>query len=94
MGLTGLNNMEKITFDVNARTIVVMDGATGKLWYQAPGLEIYVNGSYTAKDYHRMHYQAALECQARHIPQISLKCVRCQKSARTKKINPKQKGLF
>jgi len=85
--------VEKITLKVEPMTIIVMDGAEGKLTYRAEGLEIYVSGRVTTARRHQVSYQAQLECQARHIPVRSLHRVCfCEKSHKSK-VNPKQGRL-
>ena len=86
---------EVITLDVQPTTIIVTDGAMEKarLTYQADGLDIYVNGQVRASRWHAVHYQACLECAARHIPVISLRDVG-RRAPAIKPISPDQKRMF
>jgi len=86
--------MESISIIVYPASIVVFDGIAGKLWYQAPGLDIYVSGKVTAARLASVHYHAVQECVARHIPALSLRNVRPQSASRPQKIDPKQKDMF
>lgn len=86
--------MESISIVVYPTAIVVFDGIAGKLWYQAPGLDIYVSGKATAARLASVHYIAVAETVARHIPALSLRHVRQGKPTQLKRPDPSQKGLF
>jgi hypothetical protein len=68
--------MESISIIVYPLNIIVFDGIAGKLWYQAPGLDIYVSGKVPSAKQHMVHYHAIQACMARHIPAIALRDVR------------------
>lgn len=86
--------MESISIVVYPTAIVVFDGVAGKLWYQAPGLDIYVSGKVPAARLPSVHYTAVAETIARNIPALSLRHVRVGNPTRLKKPNSSQKGLF
>jgi len=86
--------MESISIIVYPLNIIVFDGIAGKLWYQAPGLDIYVSGRVTAVRLDAVHYHAVAECVARHIPALSLRNVRPQTMTRRQRIDMKQKRMF
>jgi len=86
--------MEGITIVVYPLSIVVFDGVAGKLWYQAPGLDIYVSGKVPASRLSSVHYHAVEETVKRYIPALSLRNVRPQPPSRPQKIDPKQKSMF
>jgi len=86
--------MESITIVVYPSSIVVFDDIAGKLWYQAPGLDIYVSGKVPAVRLASVHYHAVEETVKRHIPALSLRNVRPQSPSRPQKIDPKQKDMF
>lgn len=85
---------ETISIVVYPLSIVVFPGVAGKLWYQAPGLDIYVSGKVTAVRLASVHYTAVAETVARHIPALSLRNVRAQSASRPQKIDPNQKDMF
>jgi len=83
---------EEITIKVGKSSVVTELCRRGKLWYQAPGLDIYVSGAVPAALLHIVHYQAVAEALSRHIPAASVRHVQdC--GCRQKKINPAQKRL-
>jgi len=86
---------ETITIKVHPMSMIVVDGReTGaRLWYQAPGLDIYVWGAVPVKREHAVHFLAVENCVARHIPALSLRAVRALRS-KPVKVDPKQKGMF
>jgi len=73
---------EQITLNVLPKSIEVLDGKSekSKLWYQAPGLDIYVSGHVCRCREHSLHYLAVENAVARHIPAIALRCVRPSRS--------------
>ena len=86
---------EVITLVVKPLTIEVVDGkvAHSRLWYQAPGLDIYVGGAVPLKREHSVHFLAVQNAIARHIPAIALRCVRRLPDG-VVKTAPEQKRLF
>lgn len=85
---------EKITIVVYPLSIIVTVVEAGKLWYQAPGLDIYVSGRVTAARLASVHYTAVAECVARNIPARSLRDVRPRPVKKSKKVNRDQGRLF
>ena len=86
--------VEAISIVVYPTSIVVFPGIAGKLWYQAPGLGIYVSGKVTAARLHAVHYHVVAECVARHIPAMALRNVRPQTMTRQQRVDMKQKRIF
>jgi hypothetical protein len=86
---------EVITIKVNPMSMIVVDGLEqgARLWYQARGLDIYVWGAVPVKREHAVHYLAVENCVARHIPALSLRCVRALRN-KPARIDPKQKRMF
>lgn len=87
---------EIITLDVLPKSIIVTDGRMkgAKLWYQADGLDIYVNGRVCACREHSVVYLATLEVQARHIPVRSMRGVREPRKQKTTRKNVQQRSMF
>jgi len=85
--------MESITIRVEPLGMTVESGISGRLWYQAPGLDIYVDGAVTTARKAIVHVCACNEALARKIPLLSLRNVTLR-SVRAKKHNPDQKRLF
>lgn len=86
---------EEITFKVLPRSIEVVDGhiEKSKLWYQAPGLDIYVSGHVCRCREHTIHYMAVENAVARHIPAIAMRHVR-EVGRKKLTIESKQKRMF
>ena len=85
--------MEKITLRMCPTMIAVDDGQAGRLWYTAPGLEIYVKGAVHNLRLNQVHYLACGEALARHIPLHSLRCV-YRPTHKPQPISPNQKDMF
>jgi len=87
---------ESITIVSAPTSVTVQPGKlTGsKLWFQAPGLDIYIIGDDTVKRHHAVAYQATLETASRHIPVLSLRYVGRRSNPRTVKIDKSQKRMF
>jgi len=86
--------MESISIVVYPLSIVVFDGIAGKLWYQAPGLDIYVSGHAPDNRQHSVHYHAVEQTVQRHIPAMALRDVRPHRSPRKPKVASEQKRMF
>jgi len=80
-----VNGMESISIIVYPLSIVVFDGIAGKLWYQAPGLDIYVSGGVTPARQHSVHYHAVEQAVQRHIPAMALRDVRPRRAPKSRK---------
>lgn len=76
---------EAINIVVAPLTVEVQSGIGDSLWYQAPGLDVYVTGSVPAKRLPAVMYHAVAECVARGIRAIELKSVRAARSAKLKR---------
>lgn len=85
---------ETVTIKVEPLVMTVVPGAAGKLWYQANGLDIYVQGSVCRCREHAVAYHANLACAERHIPLITLRDVREKRGKRRAKVATEQKGLL
>jgi hypothetical protein len=87
---------EIITIDVLPKSMIVMDGRSkgAKLWYQAPGLDIYVTGRVCACREHSVKFIAVEAAVSRHIPAISVKDVRVRRAPKIEPKNPRQRGMF
>jgi hypothetical protein len=86
--------MESISIVVYPLSEVVYDGIAGRLMWQAPGLDIYLSGKYTAARWAAIQHLAVEQCVARHIPVISLRRVGGYRTPPRKKVPAGQKGLF
>jgi len=84
---------EEITLKVERTSVIVAIGKAGRLWYQAPGLDIYVVGSVRLAQMHIIHYQAVCEAINRHIPARLVRSVGGCK-CRSRKVSPDRKSLF
>ncbi len=86
---------EIITIKTLPLSMIVVDGKEkgSHLWYQAPGLDIYVSGAVNISREHAVHYLAVENTVARHIPALSLRYVRTTRS-RKKRMNAKQRRMF
>lgn len=69
--------IEQITIERNARGWIVapLRANFARLWFYAPGIEIYVKGEDAAKQFEIIANIALNECLARHIPTPGLKTV-------------------
>jgi len=86
--------VESISIIVYPLSIVVFDGIAGKLWYQAPGLDIYVSGNVSQAREHSVHYHAVEQTVQRHIPAMALRDVCPRRSPHKPKVGPEQKRMF
>ena len=85
--------IEAVTIVVEPTKMEVRYGSGDKLWYQAPGLNIYVNGSVPSVRLPSVQYLAVQECVARGIHVIDLKSVRSLRGAKLSK-EKRQLRLF
>lgn len=87
---------EAITIEVMPKTMIVTDGKVekSKLWYQAPGLDIYVAGRVCACREHSVKFIAVEAAVSRHIPALSVKDVRIRRAPKTEPKNPRQRSMF
>ena len=86
--------VESISIVCYPLSTIVFDGIAGRLMFQAPGLDIYVSGKYTAARWSTVQHMALEAAVARHIPVVSLKRVGGYRETKPVKIEAKQKGLF
>lgn len=88
--------MEHITIVVAPLSMTVVDGreAGAKLWYQAPGLDVFVSGDVCACKEHKVRELALDSALARHIPAIALRDVRERRAPRKPKIAREQGRLL
>jgi len=87
--------MEIITIHVMPVEMQVIDGQmeNAKLWFQAPGLNIYVAGHVCKCREHSVGNLAMQETLARHIPAIALRNVRPVREVK-QRVSAAQKRLF
>lgn len=92
--------IEIITIErqVNRWIVVPHRSTNSRLWFYAPGIEVYVRGENAAKEFDTLANIAMNEALSRHIPAISLKTCYPQykkKSApESADDKPRQKILF